>query len=332
MATAERMCDRIFMIFRGRKVLDGTLEEIQDDYGARHGPRAHRRGAAALAGMPGVEAVNDFGQMQEVRLHGDPQVFLQRLVGAHRGLSLRGHAAVAARYLRAHRQAVVPAHHEQDLDRRAIGVRHARAEQGVSDQPRADADRDGRIGDARSRHQGHEGHQGSNVCARRLHRRGGRAAEGACRDVQRRHPLAAGRRSAAQRRALYSGRDQAVGRSAEQLRLELSNRVRKQEFFAFVEFPADVLDPAANGSIRYYSDHPSYNALPQWIRATVNAVVMNERFRRASVDRALVVRLTKQAPIDELGLVRARTPTAGSRRPRKSTSRGPTVFRSRCWR
>src|SRR5215471_10390258 len=25
MATAERMCDRIFMIFRGRKVLDGTL-------------------------------------------------------------------------------------------------------------------------------------------------------------------------------------------------------------------------------------------------------------------------------------------------------------------
>jgi ABC-2 type transport system permease protein len=88
----------------------------------------------------------------------------------------------------------------------------------------------------------------------------------------------------------------------DQLRLDLSKRVRAEEFFAFVEIPADVLDPAAKTSIRYYSDHPSYNALPQWIRATVNAVVMNERFRRASVDRSLVVRLTKQAPIEELGL------------------------------
>jgi ABC-2 type transport system permease protein len=88
----------------------------------------------------------------------------------------------------------------------------------------------------------------------------------------------------------------------EELRLDLSNRVRRQEFFAFVEIPAEILDPASRVSIRYYSDHPSYNALPQWLRATVNAVVLNERFRRASVDRALVVRLTTQAPIDELGL------------------------------
>ena len=92
------------------------------------------------------------------------------------------------------------------------------------------------------------------------------------------------------------------GANPQQLRLDLSNRVRKQEFFAFVEVPAEILDPASNASIRYYSDHPSYNALPQWLRATVNAVVLNERFRRASVDRALVVRLTKQAPVDELGL------------------------------
>ena len=88
----------------------------------------------------------------------------------------------------------------------------------------------------------------------------------------------------------------------EALRLDLSNRVRKQEFFAFVEVPAEILDPASNAPIRYYSDHPSYNALPQWLRAMVNAVVLNERFRRASVDRALVVRLTRQTPIDELGL------------------------------
>jgi ABC-2 type transport system ATP-binding protein len=79
MATAERMCDRIFMIFRGRKVLDGSLETIQDQYGADTVRIRTAAGAAALAGMPDVESVNDFGQLQEVRLNGDPQAFLSRL-------------------------------------------------------------------------------------------------------------------------------------------------------------------------------------------------------------------------------------------------------------
>ena len=79
MSTAERMCDRIFMIFRGRKVLDGSLESIQDQYGADTVRVRTSAGAAALANMPDVEAVNDFGQMQEVRLTGDPQAFLARL-------------------------------------------------------------------------------------------------------------------------------------------------------------------------------------------------------------------------------------------------------------
>ena len=34
MDMAERLCDTIFMIFKGRKVLDGTLDEIQNEYPA----------------------------------------------------------------------------------------------------------------------------------------------------------------------------------------------------------------------------------------------------------------------------------------------------------
>jgi ABC-2 type transport system ATP-binding protein len=79
MSTAEKMCDRIFMIFRGRKVLDGSLESIQDQYGADTVRVRTSKGIAALAGMPDIESVNDFGQMQEVRLNGDPQGFLARL-------------------------------------------------------------------------------------------------------------------------------------------------------------------------------------------------------------------------------------------------------------
>ena len=79
MGTAEKMCDRIFMIFRGRKVLDGTLHEIQEQYGADTVRIRTAGGVASLAGLDGVEAINDFGQLQEVRLNADPQAFLHQL-------------------------------------------------------------------------------------------------------------------------------------------------------------------------------------------------------------------------------------------------------------
>jgi ABC-2 type transport system permease protein len=93
------------------------------------------------------------------------------------------------------------------------------------------------------------------------------------------------------------------GRQPDDVRVELSEKVRRGELFAFIEIPADILDPAAAGQIRYYSDHPSYAALPDWLRTAVNGIVMNERFRQASIDRLLVSRLTRQAPMTKLGLV-----------------------------
>jgi ABC-2 type transport system ATP-binding protein len=79
MATAEKMCDRIFMIFRGRKVLDGTLDEIQSAYGFDTVRVRTERGAPALAGLPDIVSVNDYGRTQEVRLKADPQRFLSEL-------------------------------------------------------------------------------------------------------------------------------------------------------------------------------------------------------------------------------------------------------------
>ena len=79
MSTAEKMCDRIFMIFRGRKVLDGTLHDIQAQYGFDTVRLRTTAGAAALAGIGGIDAINDYGQLQEVRLSCDPQRFLQQL-------------------------------------------------------------------------------------------------------------------------------------------------------------------------------------------------------------------------------------------------------------
>jgi ABC-2 type transport system ATP-binding protein len=80
MAVAERMCDRLFMIFKGRKVLDGTLDAIQAAYGFDTIRVRTDDGPAALAGMPDIVSVSDHGNLQEVRVTGDPQAFLKRLV------------------------------------------------------------------------------------------------------------------------------------------------------------------------------------------------------------------------------------------------------------
>jgi ABC-2 type transport system ATP-binding protein len=80
MAMAELMCDRIFMIFRGRKVLDGSLDEIQSTYGHEEVHVRVQGGSALLREIEGVQAVTDHGNAQQVRLSVDPQVFLARLV------------------------------------------------------------------------------------------------------------------------------------------------------------------------------------------------------------------------------------------------------------
>lgn len=69
MNVAEKMCDFIFMIFKGRKVLDGTLVSIQDNYGSDTFRIRAEGGASNLGNLDGVEKITDFGQLQELRIH-----------------------------------------------------------------------------------------------------------------------------------------------------------------------------------------------------------------------------------------------------------------------
>jgi len=82
MATAESLCDSILMIFKGRKVLDGTLEQIQDQYGNDTIRLSTQGGTEFLTRLPGVENLRDLGQFQEVRLArgADPQEMLRALI------------------------------------------------------------------------------------------------------------------------------------------------------------------------------------------------------------------------------------------------------------
>jgi ABC-2 type transport system ATP-binding protein len=80
MNVAERMCDRIFMIFRGRKVLDGTLDEIQSDYGNDLVRVGVDGSAASLSAVPGVVGVSSRGALHELRFTGDAQALLAAIV------------------------------------------------------------------------------------------------------------------------------------------------------------------------------------------------------------------------------------------------------------
>jgi ABC-2 type transport system ATP-binding protein len=81
MSVAEELCDFICMIYKGRKVLDGTLESIQDAYGSDT-VRVHLDGPAALDDLPGVVKVTDLGRCQELRLapQADTQAILTCLM------------------------------------------------------------------------------------------------------------------------------------------------------------------------------------------------------------------------------------------------------------
>jgi ABC-2 type transport system ATP-binding protein len=86
MHVAESMCDYIFMIFRGKKVLDGTLAAIQEQYATDTLRITADGGAASLSGIAGVEKVRDLGQAQEIRLARgvDPQQVLHALLARTR--------------------------------------------------------------------------------------------------------------------------------------------------------------------------------------------------------------------------------------------------------
>jgi ABC-2 type transport system ATP-binding protein len=68
MNVAESLCDSILMIFRGKKVLDGTLASIQSGYGSDTIRIELEGGASHLGDLPGIEQIKDLGQLQELRM------------------------------------------------------------------------------------------------------------------------------------------------------------------------------------------------------------------------------------------------------------------------
>jgi ABC-2 type transport system ATP-binding protein len=93
MEHAEKMCDRVAIIARGEKVLDGRLSEVKREAGGRHVALAFHRhpdaAARVLADRALVARVDDYGASAEATLApgAESDALLAALVGAGVGVS-----------------------------------------------------------------------------------------------------------------------------------------------------------------------------------------------------------------------------------------------------
>ncbi len=79
MATVEQMCDRVVLINKGEKVLDGRVADIKASYGKNTINLAFEGDGSFLKAVPGVAGVNDHGRYAELKLGpgADPQSILR---------------------------------------------------------------------------------------------------------------------------------------------------------------------------------------------------------------------------------------------------------------
>jgi ABC-2 type transport system ATP-binding protein len=68
METVERLCDSIALIDRGRKVLEGTVNDVKSRHGKNTIVLAYDGDGSFIGSLPGVVKVSDFGRYVEVRM------------------------------------------------------------------------------------------------------------------------------------------------------------------------------------------------------------------------------------------------------------------------
>jgi ABC-2 type transport system permease protein len=91
-----------------------------------------------------------------------------------------------------------------------------------------------------------------------------------------------------------------------QILLQLSNRVRASELFAFVVIANDVVDAVADpahATIQYYSNSPTNDDVQRWVERPTNSRIRELRLRAAKLDPEVVAAATKTVPVGNLGLV-----------------------------
>jgi len=89
-------------------------------------------------------------------------------------------------------------------------------------------------------------------------------------------------------------------------RLELSDKVRAGQLFAFLEIGKEVVHPGDDADaarITYHSENPVFDDERHWLVQPVNDRLRSLRVAEADLDDETIVRLVQWMPVDGLGLI-----------------------------
>jgi ABC-2 type transport system permease protein len=118
-------------------------------------------------------------------------------------------------------------------------------------------------------------------------------------------------------------------RDLNELKLELSNRVRSKDLFAFVIIPPTALTSTSaarnqrerarrlrwagktapeeeidkTGDVQYYTENVAYDALPDWLTETLDDEISQRRFNAAGIAGDAALKLTSRTELATFGLV-----------------------------
>ncbi|MCA9192390.1 MAG: ABC transporter permease [Planctomycetales bacterium] len=93
----------------------------------------------------------------------------------------------------------------------------------------------------------------------------------------------------------------------EPIEVVLSERVKAHDLFAYAIIEDGVFDPKSNGKIRYHTETPSYDALPNWLSNTVTELVLSSRTKESGLTGEQVRNLIRPVTFKRFGLVETGT-------------------------
>ncbi len=89
-----------------------------------------------------------------------------------------------------------------------------------------------------------------------------------------------------------------------ELQIELSERIRNQDLYAFVVIPtnADRPNAAEDQQIRFHAQDSSLSEAREWIARAINEIVKTRRLRASGIDPQIVQQLSQPVPVVGMGL------------------------------
>lgn len=93
----------------------------------------------------------------------------------------------------------------------------------------------------------------------------------------------------------------------DELRLSLSDRIRNQKLYAFIEIPKSVLETNLEGEsakpeIRFYAQDASLSDAKGWFSSLINQEIKTRRLKAANIDPKIVALASETIPVVGLGL------------------------------